>query len=310
MKSNLAYIGEAAQAALEAPRTTVTTQYVGGFPIVTQVERNSGHWEQSKRDYVQSAEILRNRLSQRNVTPIAIIPTAWWNAMTKESGLWTLRPDNEGTVGIDPSDAVEQAEKSKIPALLWVFGNAALVAGGALFYWDLPVTVSCIAMLYIIGVVATCGVTAALLGIFKKTGDRLNARWHAAVHVLRHGRAKVMGGMLVNEYRSHVRIAIGLPTPPADVVETLKRIAHLPNIKVAAEPGAVGFAKSPTTIISERILKNWDDERKEIERIRALDPIIYLEEGPAVAIVAQFGDFPIEKELVDRVVARQASLKG
>jgi hypothetical protein len=106
------------------------------------------------------------------------------------------------------------------------------------------------------------------------------------------------------------KVGIRLPTPPEDVVETLKKIAVLPGIKVAAEPGAVGFSKSPTEIIAERMREEWEEEAREAARIRALDPIIYLEEGPAVAIVAQFGDFPMEKALVDAVVSRQISLRS
>jgi hypothetical protein len=287
----------------------VTKQFVGGFPVETETTVNSGYWEKSKLDYVNAAEVLKTQLAARGVTPIAIIPTTWWDAMLKESGLWKLNPDREGKVGVEADKVAKIAQTSKAPALIWVFGMAGVITAGATLHWDLPLTVSSLGVSMVIGSVTTCGFTAALLGIFKKTGDRLNARAHAAYHLLRHGRNRVMGEMLSQSSYSTYRVGIRLPTPPQDVVDTLKKIASMGNIRVAAEPGAVGFAKSPTNIIADRILSNWEEEAREAARIRALDPIIFLEEGPAVAIVAQFGDFPIEKELVDKIVARQSSLR-
>lgn len=43
--------------------------------------------------------------------------------------------------------------------------------------------------------------------------------------------------------------------------------------------------------------RQWEREQRAIRR----DPILYLSMGSAVAIIGQFGDFPIEKEIVDRV---------
>lgn len=33
------------------------------------------------------------------------------------------------------------------------------------------------------------------------------------------------------------------------------------------------------------------------------DPIVYLSRGPVTAVIDQFGPFPIEKALIDRVTA-------
>ena len=61
---------------------------------------------------------------------------------------------------------------------------------------------------------------------------------------------------------------------------------------MAAVPEAIGFEKAPSTLFGEEY------DRRVAAGI--YDPIVYHEHGSAVAIIAQFGDFPIEKEAVGK----------
>jgi len=96
-----------------------------------------------------------------------------------------------------------------------------------------------------------------------------------------------------------------LPDPPADVVATLVKAADAKvPMKVAAVADAVSFKESPSQIAG-----NYIAEQEAIARRLRDDPIIYTELPHATAILAQFGDFPIERELVDRVVSAEAAMR-
>lgn len=98
-----------------------------------------------------------------------------------------------------------------------------------------------------------------------------------------------------------------LPNPPADVVEILIK-AQSRKLQVAAVADAIRLLESPSELVAhtaftERDLwaraQGYADMADWVKR----DPIVYTEEGTATAIIAQFGEFPIEKQVVDFVVA-------
>lgn len=98
-----------------------------------------------------------------------------------------------------------------------------------------------------------------------------------------------------------------LPDPPADVAAVLCKAQSL-SLKVAAVAGAIGFAEKPSELAKATNTNPKDlwaqqqgyaDYADWVRR----DPIIFTEHESAVAVVAQFGEFPIEKRVVDTVVA-------
>ena len=98
-----------------------------------------------------------------------------------------------------------------------------------------------------------------------------------------------------------------LPDPPADVARTLTKAVKL-KLKVAAVADAISFVETPAEIVrlakvDDRDLwaqaRGYEDFKDWVKR----DPIVFYEHGTATAIIAQFGDFPIEKEVVDGVIA-------
>lgn len=90
---------------------------------------------------------------------------------------------------------------------------------------------------------------------------------------------------------------IVMPTPPADVALTLARVSSM-QLHVVAEAEAIAFRQSMSQM---RAHQRAEEERR--ATALAADPIVYVEHGSASAIVAQFGDFPIEKALMDAVIA-------
>lgn len=106
-----------------------------------------------------------------------------------------------------------------------------------------------------------------------------------------------------------------LPSPPDDVIDTLCKVKEL-KPKTVAEPAAISFAPSLADILTSvtaptvtmRMSPRNDEEARALgyeshEDWRQKCPIIYVEQESATAVVAQFGNFPIEKEVVERAIA-------
>lgn len=98
-----------------------------------------------------------------------------------------------------------------------------------------------------------------------------------------------------------------LPNPPEDVAAILLKAKSL-KLNVAAVPEAIRFVQSPTELYDNATIdpkdewarrQGYADYRDWVKR----DPIVFHDHGTASAIIAQFGDFPIEKAVVDMVMA-------
>lgn len=111
---------------------------------------------------------------------------------------------------------------------------------------------------------------------------------------------------------SDLKATLILPDPPADVADVLCKVQAL-KLTVAAVGDAIRLAEKPSELRSKANTnpkdlwaqaQGYEDYADWIKR----DPIIFTEHGAATAIVAQFGDFPIEKQVVDAAVASDALL--
>ncbi len=97
-------------------------------------------------------------------------------------------------------------------------------------------------------------------------------------------------------------VTILLPTPPDDVVEILLKADKAKiNMRVAAVAEAIGFREN-LAALRDMSVKHYADEDDRIKRLME-EPFIYSEHESATAILAQFGEFPIEKAVVDAIVS-------
>ncbi|RYD51632.1 MAG: hypothetical protein EOP83_23300 [Verrucomicrobiaceae bacterium] len=308
MKTNLAYIGSAALAVLDRPPETKVIRHVAGFPIETTPKTNPD-WERAKKSYAEEAKELRGHLSVRGVEPLAVMPKLWWDRLIEESGLWALAPNDLGQININPREVVEKADGPRA-FFAWII-MVGVIIGGTVWATTIPdyANWGMAPVLMFAAAVITGAFTALFSVTFEDTFKALKARWVSALYVAIHGNQKTMGRMITKDSYSAEKIKIALPVPPQDVAETLGKIAMMSNIKVAAEPGAVSFAKSAREVMRQYMADQWKQEKEVRERMRALDPIIYVENGSAVALIAQFGDFPMEQALIDRVLATQTTIR-
>ena len=104
-------------------------------------------------------------------------------------------------------------------------------------------------------------------------------------------------------WRSPYRATLVMPVPPPDVADRLLKAKGL-DLKVATVADAVAFKETPS-----ELYRRAPAISEAIERWLRDDPIIYFEQGTAAAILAQFGDFPIEQDVVARVLAAENLLR-
>lgn len=105
---------------------------------------------------------------------------------------------------------------------------------------------------------------------------------------------------------SATRATLILPDPPADVAEILIKAQKF-TLAVAAVPEAIRFAETPAELLqaSSNPKDLWAQEQGYADYADWVkrDPIIFTQHGSAIAVIAQFGEFPIEKQIVDAVVS-------
>lgn len=97
-----------------------------------------------------------------------------------------------------------------------------------------------------------------------------------------------------------------LPTPPQDVADILLKAKGF-SLHVAAVPEAIRFTQTPTDLYKGATQHSRDEWAQRqgyadyADWVRR-DPIVFWNHGTASAVIAQFGDFPIEKKVVDIVM--------
>lgn len=116
----------------------------------------------------------------------------------------------------------------------------------------------------------------------------------------------IFPNQLAKASQGYYNLTVQLPDPPADVAKTLVK-AHGLKMRTAAVAEAISFVENPGQIwaaasANEKDLwaraQGYADYADWVKR----DPIVFHDHGTATAIIAQFGEFPIEKEVVDAVV--------
>lgn len=312
MKTNLAHIDTFSNAVVEQPRVTPSVSIVAGFRVAAPARENET-WANERASYKNSAREVRERLAAHGITPLAVLPTTWWREMVSTKGLFDLQPDPAGRVRVGVEEEAKLADRARYGVMMISLIAGGLTAASAMFMPTFAHPV-----LYVPYFFAMAFAVFVMFGILhsEREGNLVNQfmSWScASLYVLfSGGREKAMHRLLraSGNDRRATNVSIRLPEPPQDVAETLLKATRTGyTLNVAAEPGAVGFAKSPASIIAERMRKESSEREAERARLRALDPIIYVEHGSATAIIAQFGEFPMEKELIETIVARQQHIR-
>lgn len=309
MKTDLAYIDESFNSLVDnvsgstpIPLKNCTT-YVGGFAVPDGKKIEAAHrtFQSNNSSYIQDRNMIKGELEKRGVKAKAFIPLRIWQSLCKEHDLFVLSPTPNGNISVrvNPQDIAGP----------W-FGWATLMIVACAFASVCYLTISAYRELgmvdtvfgvflgsTLLSAIAGAAIGGVTLGMFEQQTARLFLRLHLALSSKKRILLNFLPNFKEEEYNQKVRLV--LPTPPQSVLETLAKLTNYPRgLKVAAEAGAINFDRSFYDILAE---KSDADiiERRELMRN---DPIIYDQCGQCVAVIEQFGDFPIEKEVVDKLI--------
>lgn len=309
-------------------------RHIAGFAVLDPDMTTKGEDIRRKQvtAYLQARERMQVMLESKKVTPLAILPAKAWQQICESTGLYRFRMNYDGTISV-PLHHLKHFQVFGFIAA-WAFWSslplAALYTTVIANHWDhlsWGNAISCIlCALLCIGyiVMANMKVTPYLqsYGRFARLGSRiLNImphRWLA--RRLIPNRVYFCGDERSDARNVHqARANLLLPTPPDSVAETLHRVQGMNGLSTAIVEDGFRFAEQPSSFYEEPIHqdvahRHIDRENKREERRASWrswmdqDPIVYIENEGCVAIVAQFGEFPIEREVVETVCANAAYL--
>lgn len=297
MKSNLAYINEVidretdrrfANAPASLTEADKKSAQKSGIKVVAGFEIHDEAAEKKAIDEIiakrravieafrKDRAYAASSLSALGIQPLAIIPRSAWYAICDQAGLFRLSPDPRGRVGIAPGAFADYMVEVSIPK---------------------------------VGMLGT-RYEARSFTVREAAEEDIEAyaKEHWADFL-----KQMFDGLVAPIAQSGPFIetaTLVLPQPPQDVQDILLKAAGADAmpLKVAAVAEAIAFKETPAQILKKQVAKREEEARRQ-ERIDA-DPIVYWEHGSAAAIIAQFGDFPIEQEVVDSVAASDKAISS
>lgn len=291
---------------------------IAGIRVVSNAARDAEHDPAAARlfdnllRYRTDRQLVTDKLKRVGVEPIAVLPRSAWDRICAESNLYRFVPRGD-TVRIDTSALLAEAQKeAKAEEALigeqscgnWKVPLVLLAASLGAAYFHSP---AWLAMSACFGLWAICAYSRKEVMWYER---RALESKHLRARVEHHEKAGSIIAMLWpkciepaakanTEEDAEIRIA--LPEAPAEVVERVLAVerARLPlHVAVVAE--AISFKESVADAVLRSRTKFWED----VARMEALkrDPIHYVVEGSAVAIIDQYGEFPIEQAVINQVI--------
>lgn len=302
---------------------------VHGFRVPTnELERRLQEREWFIGEYRADERELRTLLAQNGITPLGTAPKHAFEKLCDEVGLIRIEPDAQSRIMLDVTGLRYDLE-SKVGAAalgmllpialgVWIWGLVSLAHGLAPLDNAVDIFAAFVTaaggVIVILAAAAGGAKFAELIGfgymarrVDNWTPDR-RAEWLRSAQkerVVQEWAGTLNNGRPVYDDKdAREPVAIRLPDPPPEVAVQLYRLAGVGiAVHVAAVPEAIMFQRP----LSETLLKNKREHDALLRAMHAaLDPIIYVERGSAVALVAQYGDFPLERQVVDRVAVEVA----
>lgn len=264
-------------------------------------------------EYRRLAAELRVKLMEAGVVPLAILPAKAWYELCDRSGLYLLFPNKHGGVALN-SDVVQRLRAESATLVDWCVGVVVgfLVTAASyasLSYSSMDASVLATMALALGALAMWVGVRASCV-LLKDRRFARNARdylasrsWAEVLADLAPSR-RIYGG---NDWH---QTKLELPAPPVSVAEILIRAQRGGlTLRIAAEADAVSFQGGVEKMLGDEYRRMLRAE----EAIRR-DPIVFIDYGgkqatyvdnsAVIAVIAQFGDFPIEQKVLNEVVGR------
>lgn len=289
-------------------------------------------------NYQADAADLERGLTERGVGFLAIIPTATWSKIALESDLYRFTPSPDGTVPASPMILDEAGAYA-----LKEIGNrslAGLLAGGTgAGALALMATASVLPILGALGVTAAALVAGGFLGgklaqAFYFTDDAINPTAVAKYETKYVEQAfKEAPSTLFRKLwpvdgvpqKGAINLKVSLPPAPLDAQQNLMAASAAGyKLTLYTVDEAIAFDQNPADTFLEVRQKHWTEldaawqmaqEAARAKRAEMLanmkrsisnalqDPIVVVQHESATAIIVQYGEFPVEQAVVERVLS-------
>lgn len=311
-------LGDADASALErvgiSPRRTRT---VAGLTIVARSVRDASADPvyaaqlDGLRLYRLQRQYLLEKCKRIGIEPLAVLPAKTWDAVAKRYELYRFTPTGNQVLAsfnvlhhmID--EEVRRLASEEVPRMRkrsWLHAGAAaaLTASGAALGNYLGYLTP-LAYAWLILPIVMKGIGACYISEYRNSRDAKNKHGAAAAKnvvasVLADGGMHKLLWPHGTEEEKGELVEIQLPNPPAEVQEQVARLeqAHM-KIGVAADKAAIGISGDA---LSKALYGSWVAQLPQLK-----DPIVFVQEGNAVAIIAQYGDFEVERAAIQEIVS-------
>lgn len=274
--------------------------------------------------YRDDALSLTRFLARAGVEPIAVITAKVFDKLVDEMGLFKLAPSRGGKV------IVRQPMEDLALNTAWQpflhMGTAALTLVGfmtAFHYWGWELDAKQAPMSVVFAVAAAFLTVVSVnvaVGVGYSAVERAILVRRAKAWLAGKTWAEILTGLTDDGKRGFIaptwdqdnntQRTVVLPPPPPSIVNLVCRIAGARtkedsyDLRVAAEADAISFKEGLAGLFDDEAAKSLQAARAKARHDAWFDPILYIRgcKGGAVAIVGQYGELALEKELIDRVV--------
>lgn len=288
-----------------ATATRDSVQNIGGFPITDHllvddrlVEAKNRRAAAIKAFEVDKEYLVTKLASMRITDYLAIVPTAYWKNLCDRHHLQTARPDMNGKVSVNtkvPYDLTEKA-RQRWNAMSGIIGAFAALC----------TICAVIAFLNSATDYFLFGTALAVCSGFLSWGlSHIGVR-RGQTAILRHlqntSYGQLIGELLkpTSDYRWSISAAhLILPAPPLNVVLLLRKLRDARELfTVTADPNAFHLNPSVETLYMKgHAIEIWRQHQEK------LDPIITIAQNNATAVLAQFGEFKWELEVIEDILS-------
>jgi hypothetical protein len=284
----------------EARSKAKLERVVGGFkfddPLAIEDKVAEAKKAHSYRfaEYFKNRDSLERKLQSMDVKPLAMVPSSYWNEITKRHGLVTVSPNLEGRISINHMRSYVIGEKaghifdkvSVISCSMAILSGMVAVFGLVNGVFDKYTVVS----LAFFTAVAIASVLIKPRVVERKLKEYLST-------CSRYDLLKTLTDAPFGQSTSLATLR--LPNPPDDVITMLRKLWKAnQRFEVTAEPAALLLEPSPEKLF----MNGYVAEVKAIREARDADPIITISRNGVTAVLAQFGDFKWERAVIEDVI--------
>ena len=293
------------------------TRLIAGVEVVSNASRDARVHEESAKmverllRYSADRQLVVSKLKRVGVEPIAVLPVTAWEYICNKFGLYRFAPDGD-VVLCDDRIIKEENKRVQNALSLKVFG---IVPGLIMSFMIGPIimivgqaTPSDLLLVQIGKIIEVSGVLLFFGSVILTKSVTMSRKTIESIRkkVVEHEENSTLVKELWPEFvepNEGVVIHIAFPEPPAKVQERLVAVerTRLP-LHFAVVPEAIMFKESVADAFINAGNRTWTKVKVNGQIQLNRDPIAYVVEGTAVAIIDQYGQFPIEIEVMREVI--------